>query len=664
MQFLAPQLLWWIAGLGALALALYLFRRRPKQVRVSTLPFFKSLAKVYQESAWLRRLKKLVSFLLTAIVILAASAALARLVIAPKSDELHSVIVLLDTSASMGAKDAEGKTRLERAQEWVQERLPGLPPGVAVMVMRYDRRPEILLPHSYDRRAAAKALAAVTVRPLAGDARAALELAKRLAALEAPSTIWHLTDRPAEDPAAGVAPLESGSAAPSAAASPGPAAGMGPGTGPGSGVAPLISGGRVPEGEVTVQTIDLGLPTPRNVGVTALSLRPQPLEHGKAEAFIEVQGAPVGAAPYEVQLELLREGELVLLQQLSVAPGGTERLLVPVDANQGPTVTIRLKADGDVLPADDTVHARLPEARPVRVAWITPPKQSDPFTQLALSALQEEGELEVFQVDPARWPLVPSDGRPFDVAIFDQWLPEAWDEALQAIVIDPPRALGPIHAARLERPLPLDALRAVSEGHPLLYGVASQRVSLHQTVVLEATGALTPLWVGPAGPVMSAGEVKGQRLVVLGFSALRSERLGYMASYPLLLGNAILWLTQPSIEARTGNNFQTGHLLEAEGRELTWCVPGAAPETVARQGALTELDRIGLFECGPVQGSAALLSSAETRLVENPAPATRQEQGALPLLDRVRGDLRPLLLWLAVGALLLEAWLFHRAGVF
>ena len=108
MQFLAPNLLWWIAGLGALALVLYLFRRRPKQVRVSTLPFFKSLAKVYQESAWLRRLKKLVSFLLSAIVICAAAGALARMVIAPRSDELHSVIVLIDTSASMGAVDEQG----------------------------------------------------------------------------------------------------------------------------------------------------------------------------------------------------------------------------------------------------------------------------------------------------------------------------------------------------------------------------------------------------------------------------------------------------------------------------------------------------------------------------------------------------------------------------
>ena len=69
MQFQAPALLAW-SLLAVAALALYLFRRRPKQLRVSTLPFFKSLARVYQESAWLRRLKRLLSFLLSAAVLL------------------------------------------------------------------------------------------------------------------------------------------------------------------------------------------------------------------------------------------------------------------------------------------------------------------------------------------------------------------------------------------------------------------------------------------------------------------------------------------------------------------------------------------------------------------------------------------------------------------
>lgn len=663
-QLLAPTLWVWCLAPAILAVALYLFKRRPRQVRVSTLPFFKSLAAIYQESAWLRRLKKLVSFLLTAAVILGAVLALTRLVVAPKSDELQGVVLLVDGSASMSATDAEGESRLARGKAWARERLAGLPPGVAVMVVRYDRRPEILLPFSYDRRAVERALEAVVVRPLPGDPVAALRLAERLAALEAPAAIWHLTDQPHErvaaDPLGGqVARVDS------SALNPGdPGGETAPVDSEAAGVAEVQTG----LAPVTLTRVDLGLAEPRNVGITAVQVRPQPLEHGKVEAFLEIQGAPVGSEPYETQIEVERQGELVLLQRISVAPGGVERLLLPIDSSQGDEVLVRISSEGDVLESDDVVHLRLPEARPIRVAWVT--EGGDPFTQLALAAIQESGQLEVFQVPPSSWPLPAGpDGRPpFEAVIFDAWLPEVWDPKLQAIVIDPPRALGPIRTARLETGIPLAGLRSVAEGHPLLYGVASGRVAVFQTCVLDAGGGLTPLWVGPAGPVLSAGEVRGQRLIVMGFSTIRSERLGYLASWPLLLGNAVLWLAQPGQDERSGRNLQTGEVLELPpGASLSW-KGEASPEQSATASAaprLIELDRLGFFEAGELRGSAALLSGRETNLRPNPSPlevaGPKQE---LPLAAYFRGDLRPLLLWGILLILVSEAWLFHRLGVF
>ena len=682
-QLLAPALLAWAALPALLALALYLFKRRPRQVRVSTLPFFKSLAAIYQEAAWLRRLKKLISFLLSAALILGSVLALARLVVAPKVGELRGVVLLVDSSASMSAVDELGESRLARGKAWARERLAGLPPGVAVMVVRYDRRPEILLPFSYDRRAVERALSEIEVRPLSGDPRAALALADRLAALEAPAAVWHLSDQPLTR----IAPAQlpgSESAAVGSSSESAPVDSSSEGA-PGSDPTPS----RAPSG-VTHELIDLGLAAPRNVGITALEVRPQPLEHGKVEAFIELQGAPVGEAPYETQLEVLRGGELVLLQRVEVAPGGVERLLLPLDSSQGDRVTIKISAEGDVLSADDVVHAQLPASRPIRVAWVT--GEGDPFTQLALAAIQADGQLEVFQVPPAQWPLAPgADGRPpFEVVIFDAFLPEVWDERLQAIVIDPPRALGPVRVARLEHGLPLSGLRSVADGHPLLYGVASGRVALLQTCVLESSGGLTPLWVGSAGPVLSAGEVRGQRLLVMGFSALRSERLGYLATWPLLLGNAVLWLAQPGNEERSGRNLPTGHVLELpSGAQLAWdpvagtepaagtdpalggdpksrAASGAAPgEVPSATGGLVELDRVGFFSAGKVRGSAALLASLETNLVANPTPlALAGQVDELPWVAYLRGDLRPLLLWALLLVLVGEAWLFHRLGMF
>ena len=185
MRFLFPtQLLWALTAL--VPLGLYLFRRKPRRVPVSSLLFFKSLAREHQESAWLRRLKRLLSRLLTLLVIAGATAALARLVVSPVAGEVRSVVVLIDRSASMGAKDARGETRLAAAvaRVRVRERLAGLPGAVPVMLIAFDRHPEIVVPKTFDRRAIERGLAALRVRPMAGEAVPALGLAAQLAAIE------------------------------------------------------------------------------------------------------------------------------------------------------------------------------------------------------------------------------------------------------------------------------------------------------------------------------------------------------------------------------------------------------------------------------------------------------------------------------------------------
>ena len=246
--------------------------------------------------------------------------------------------------------------------------------------------------------------------------------------------------------------------------------------------------------------------------------------------------------------------------------------------------------------------------------------------------------------------------------------------------MDPPRASGPVRAVRLESGgLPLTAIRPADERHPVLYGVATTRVALTQTAVLESDGPLEPLWVGPSGPVLAAGDVRGQRIVVMAFAPGRSERLPLMASFPLLIGNAIYW----SAAAEAGGtpadtlNHRTGELVACSGGTITWSVPGPVEtheSTAALRGRLVELDRVGLWRTeGGEEGSAALLSSAETSLAaraEPPPSAERPRRAAdQPVPDEarssfLRGDMTPLLMWAILAVLLAESWLFHRKAVY
>ena len=230
-------------------------------------------------------------------------------------------------------------------------------------------------------------------------------------------------------------------------------------------------------------------------------------------------------------------------------------------------------------------------------------------------------------------------------------------------MVNPPGALGPVRAVKIRGPgLAIDSVRAVDRGHPLLYGVATGRVALTQTAVLEAAGPLEAIWLGPQGPLLTAGQSHGQRVVVMGFSPQQAEQLPLLASYPLLFGNAIYWTAQNQLETARGMNRRTGELISLQGKSLTWrCGEDSAEGQSSAQpnGNSVELDRVGLWETDAGEaGSAALLSPGETLLAAaDPAGPQDDEKIATAVWQ---GDLSPLLMWTVLAILLGESWLFHR----
>ncbi len=630
MHALDPGALAWL-GLLAPVLLLFLVRRRPRVARVSTLAFFKTLARAYQEAPWLRRLKRLLALLLAVLTVATATGALAHLVRAPRPGQVRSVVLVVDRSASMAARPPGGPSRWEQAREDLRERLAGVDAAVSVLVLAYGRRPEIVVPFTRDRRALAAALSDLAPRPEEGDAEAALALAARLARLEPPAEIWHVGDDPAPDPAG--APEE----------------------------VPLAE--RLDLGEeVRLVTLPAGGAVARNAGITALALRPRPLEHGQLEAFVEILAS--GAAPFEARLVAARDGTEVALRHLTLTPGTPTRLLLPLAAGAGGLLRVAVECAEDGLALDDVAFARIPALRPRRLLWVR--AQPDPFTHLAFLALAEKQVLEAFALEPGQWP--PADLGAFDLLVLDGWLPPTWPADLPALVIEPPESRGPVEAVPIEGGgLAVERLRAVDERHPLLFGVANDRLALTQVSALGTPAPLQPLWTGPAGPLLVAGEVRGQRLVVLGVSPQRSERLALLPSFPLLLGNAVLWLTRAEDEARREGVYPGGSVVEVPEPRIEWwdgrAEPGApAPATWEGrdlgEARVAELDRVGVWRSGARSGTAALLSRRETAAAA-PGAATTPP----PAPAGLRGDLRGPLLWLLLLLLLLEAWLFHRHGV-
>ena len=616
MEFLNPGSLWLLL-LGIIPVVLYLVRRRSKKVRVSTLVFFKTLAREHQESAWLRRLKRWLSLAMTLLLLALAIFVLSRLIVRQDdADRYRTVVVLLDRSASMEVRDENGESRLEAAKRLLRDRLTKVPEEVGIALVAYDQRAEVLQPRTTKRRELLSRLESVTARPIAGRPDTALETARMIAGLEPPTAVWHLSDRLLENPGE----------------------------------------------DLKLHELNLALPEVTNAGITAVSLRGVPLEHARYDVFVRIalnQDAPAAA---KAKLQVSVGGIPSQVREIDLAPGGETALTFRINGSRDQILRLALASEDDLFSLDDEVTLPLPEIRPILAAWIRPDESEDPYTRFALSSLQESGTFELLKGGPKAWPL----SEKVDAVIFDGWMPAEWPTDTPAIVLNPPDFTGPLVAKRLAAPVPYDSVRVGMEDHPVLFRVSSSRVALTQTGLYEARGSLEPLWFAGNDPVLSAGEVGGQRIVVMGFSPGLSERLPLTASFPILMGNALFWCVNQ--EERGGSNrlYRSGELAPVTGTTITWTESGAGAKKVAFPitSDVVEMDRRGVWETDTgLRGASHLLSREETDL-RSRGEGEEGDPAYFATSNRFAGNLKLWLLAVVAMVLLLESWLFHRHAVY
>jgi len=627
MQFLNPQFLWLLL-LGLLPVALYLFRRKSKTVNVSTLVFFKTLAREHQESAWLRRLKKWLSFLMTMLILSLVVFVLARLIAKQDDpDQYQTVVILLDRSASMGMTRENGETVLEAGKRVLRERLEKVPNEIGTALIAYDSRPEVVQPRTFTRRELISRLDSVEVRPISDDRQEAFETAKLIAGLEKPAVIWHVSDRPlstSRNPEPGETEAEGG------------------------------------EG-IAIRELLLAAEDTLNVGITSFQIRPVPLEYSRYEVFLQVALNAAATEGTTTRLEVSVGGIPNQFREIDLEPGDRVGMTFRLTGSSEQIMHLRLKTAGDRFGIDDELKVLLPAQQPVLAAWIRPDDREDPYTRFALSSIQESGRFELLKGTPDAWPL----NEKVDAVIFDGWLPETWPSDLPAIVINPPGSVGPVLARALEQPIPYDSIRVANEDHPVLFRIASTRLALTQTAVFESVGALEPLWIAGNDSILSAGEIGGQRLVIFGFSPGMSERLPLTASFPLLMGNALLWAVDRESGDPRLDVLPTGALSEVSSEAVEWSsFDGETwrPERVSSEAGVIEMDRVGLWKSGETErGSAYPLSAGESDLPTSGITGDREYfSGGASSGSALR--------WWILGAigffLLLESFLFHRYAVY
>lgn len=622
MHFLAPHLLH-LAWLALIPLALYLFRRRARKVPVSTLLFFRALSREHQESAWLRRIKRLLSLLLTLLILLLGVFALARPVTEAGVESEDAIVLVVDCSASMAAKDERGQSRLQIAQKQLADKIRNLPAQTQLSLVAVESKPRVLLSRSRNQRDCLRALESLTVAPVEAGDEAAKITAHRLAELESRSQIWHASDAPwsRQDEDLAKRPYA---------------------------------------------FIDCALNTAVNVGITAFQIRPAPLSRDRFEGFLKITAAAANPQKVTSTLEVHLGGRLAQLRELELAPGASASLLLPLEGVHGQQVEFRLSTPGDCLATDNGVVAPLPEGKPLIVAWFT--EKPDPFTELALKALIEQGRIEMLRGRPQDWP---PKQKP-DVYVFENWAPSPWPEDRPALLLSPAANAGPIRVRSLgPRGVPVPAVRTAAPDHPVLFRVSSSRLALTQTAILSLPSSIEPLWMAGSEPLLAAGEVNGQRLLVSAFSPSRSENLALLPAFPLVLGNALYWCGESSSTLSSYEVRHTGSILTAEGslHWTEWDGNGFRSATDETSSGLVSLQRIGMWDTTDGRKGACILGSeTETNLpIQIPETNTTAITPA-PTLQRAswlqQWTVPQLLIWSIVLLLLLESFLFHRKAVF
>lgn len=611
MTFLEPANLHWL-WLAAIPVALWLFRRQAKRVPVSTLLFFRSLAREHQESAWLRQVKRWLSLLLTLLVLLLAVLALSRPSGGGDGANTEALVVLLDHSASMALVE-EGKSRLEVAKELIRNRVRGLPETAVVSLVLYADGVQVPLSRSRKKRELIRRLE--EVKPVGAEDRTerGWEAALRLAQVDAPAVVFHVSDHSLPE------------------------------------TETKKDGIRYERGAVEAAEA-------MNAGITGFELRGAPLERNKFEGFLRVGAAKSNLGEVTTTVEVKVGGRLMQLRELDLKPGAEVSLTLPLEGVSGELLEVRVATPGDGLGLDDVVLAPLPVVKPLVVAWLA--EKADPFTDLALGSMVEAGRVEILKGEASQWPLKVKP----DVYVLENWLPTDRKPDVPVVLLTPRGVAGRFDA--LERAVPVDRVRALNAEHPVVHGVTTARLSVTQTVRLAAGEGLEVLWMGGDEPLLLAGELNGQRAVVTGFSPSRSEQLALLPSFPLLLANAILWCGEGEGRGRSVKPYRVGDVIQVAGelRWNAWDGRSLRPVVTASQSGLVQFSELGAWESADgVRGATVLASWPETDVPSRAKDAVAMEQA-----DRSGWgwSVITLLLGAVLGLMLLESWLFHRQAVY
>ncbi len=531
MPFISPLALAGLVFIPAV-IAMYLLKlRRDQAVVPSTLLWSRLLTDVEANAPW-QRLRRSLLLLVQLLLVLVLVLLAARPFLERPAGLSRDVVLVMDTSASMGATDV-APNRLAAARDAAMAALKDLPTGGKVSVIAADRTARIVVNETTDLGRVRQALDGLVPAPTRGDLGDALELASKLATRSGDAQILVATDAALSSP-------------------------------------PAV------KVSAPIKVLPVGRDR-KNQAIVALAVRTAPSAVTRS-VFISIANVDLELASRRI--ELWGDDRLLEARDIVLEPQARSDVVIDDVPDDVAVVEARLVSRDpgvttpDQLAVDDHAWAVLPAARTRLVLVVG---EGDPYLETALSYLPN---VELYGVAPKDYGASTqrTDGRPWDLTIFEGNLP-AKLPSTPILAIAPP-ATSPL--GEVTGTLKDPGIGSLDPAEPVL-----RYVDLSTTHISSAQKLVAPEWArtvipGPNGaPLLYTGIRAGLPTAVLAFEPRRSD-LPLQVAFPILLSN----LTG---ELLGGSTAPTDAV--APGSPVTLQVPaGATGLSVARpDGTATEL---------------------------------------------------------------------------
>lgn len=601
-----------LLGLAIPLIALYILKLRRKDAVVPSTILWVQAMRDSAANAPFQKLRSNLLLLLQLLVLGLLALALARPALRVEASPGKVTVLVVDTSASMGARDGDG-TRLDAAKAEARKVLEALGPYDEAMLVEAWSEARVASGLSSDRHVLRSALDALEVR----DTPASLEEALRLAAT-------------AVEKREGAAVLLFSDGA--AVAIP---------------AHPVLEKGLVWKraGAAAV-----------NVGITAFRADPVLGGDGRVEtresggttrhAFSVFAGVLNASATARKSYVTLRaNGEVAGVRAVELAPGESGGASFEVFAPDGAVLEASLD-EPDALPSDDRAWTRAIASRDVKVAF-------EGECAFLRGYLRSRPRVQIVSADPDLW-------------ICEGPAREA-PAGAHAVWFRPDKPVGGIVPGE-----PAERLRALSwdETHPLLRFARFADVHVSRAVRLSPPPDGVALVQGGAGPLIAATQVRGKWRIAIAFRAEESD-WPLRPSFPVFFAN-VLRAVEAARAAEAPGQVACGkaaRFAAGDAKEATVAGPDGRKHalTLSPAGDFVFADTLkaGLYSFESAAGSrlfgANLLSDVESNL-SVPEKLGSEERG-LQAASTGGPEDRDLWPWLAAAALalfLVEWFCWHR----